>query len=343
VLQTIRHFLSLIRFSHTLFALPFALLAAMMAWHLRAIETAQARVDPYAAPALAKADATEFVHDSYVSIFGIRIPTNWTTRGTFAIRWLELAGILLCMVFARSAAMALNRLADRLIDAQNPRTAMRHLSAGTLTAGQVTIFAVIASAGFVLSTLLFLPNRLPLCCSVPVLLFLLGYSYAKRFTSLSHVWLGTALGLSPVAAWIAIRGEEVMAYPIDLLPSLVLGAAVAAWVAGFDMIYATQDVDFDQQAGLHSVPARFGVAGAVRLAAACHLATIGFLAALPLAFPAFGWIWWAGVAGVAGLLVYEHALVRPDDLARVNMAFFHVNAVISLGLLAVGFLDLMVT
>jgi 4-hydroxybenzoate polyprenyltransferase len=266
-----------------------------------------------------------------------------TDPPAFAIRWQELGGILLCMVFARSAAMAFNRLADRVIDAQNPRTAMRHLPAGTLTAGQVTIFAFGASAGFVLSTLMFLPNRLPLYCSVPVLLFLLGYSYAKRFTSLSHFWLGAALALSPVAAWIAIRGVAVLERPADLLPALVLAGAVLSWVAGFDIIYATQDFEFDRQAGLHSVPAWWGVAGALRLAAACHLATIGFLAVLPLAFPPFGWIWWAGVAAVAMLLMYEHALVRPDDLERVNTAFFNVNAVISLGLLAVGILDLIVT
>jgi 4-hydroxybenzoate polyprenyltransferase len=307
VLQTIRHFLSLIRFSHTLFALPFALLAAMMAWRLRAIESSQ------------------------------------STGGMFLVRWQELVGILLCMVLARSAAMAFNRLADRSIDAQNPRTAMRHLPAGALTAGQVTIFAVIASAGFVLSTLLFLPNRLPLYCSVPVLFFLIGYSYAKRFTALSHFWLGAALALSPVAAWVAIRGDVVLAQPGDLLPAVTLGAAVLAWVAGFDVIYATQDFDFDRQAGLHSVPVRLGVAGALRLAAACHLATIVVLAVLPQVFPAFGWIWWSGVAAVAGLLVYEHALVRPDDLGRVNTAFFNVNAVISLGMLAVGILDLILT
>jgi 4-hydroxybenzoate polyprenyltransferase len=209
-----------------------------------------------------------------------------------------------------------------------------------LSVRQVAAFAAACCAGFVASTLLFLPNRLPLYLAGPVLLFLLGYSYAKRFTALAHFWLGLALGLSPVAAWIAIRGEAVMQHPSDLLPALVLGAAVWAWVAGFDMIYACQDYEFDRAAGLRSMPVRLGVAGALRLAAACHLATIGLLAALPLVYPAFGGIYWAGVAAVAALLVYEHALVRPDDLARVNTAFFNVNAVIGLGLLAVGTLDL---
>jgi 4-hydroxybenzoate polyprenyltransferase len=306
MLQTTRHLLEMIRFSHTLFALPFALLAAMMAWHVQ------------------KIDATG------------------PNASGFLIRWQELIGIVLCMVFARSAAMAFNRLVDRKFDAANPRTAGRHLPAGVLSVQQVTAFEAASLVAFMASTLLFLPNRLPLYLAMPGLAFLLGYSYAKRFTELSHFWLGAALAATPVAAWIAIRGHAVLDRPSDLAPPLVLAAAVLSWVAGFDMIYATQDFDFDRQAGLHSVPARWGVASGLRLAAACHLATIGFLAALPLVFPAFGWIWWAGVAAVAALLVYEHALVRPDDLARVNTAFFNVNAVISLGLLAVGTLDLMV-
>jgi len=289
---TIRHLLELIRFSHTLFALPFALLAALMAW----------RQHPF--------------------------------------RWQELTGILLCMVTARSFAMSFNRLADRWVDAANPRTAGRHLPAGILSVPLVASFSAACAVGFVTSTLLFLPNRLPLFLSLPVLAFLGGYSYAKRFTALSHFWLGAALALSPVAAWIAIRGETVLANPADLLPPLVLGGAVLAWVAGFDIIYACQDYEFDRQGKLHSVPVHLGIAGALRVAAACHLMTIALLACLPLVYPFFGWVYWAGVAAVGVLLVYEHLLVRPNDLSRVNVAFFHVNAVVSLGLLIVGSLDL---
>jgi 4-hydroxybenzoate polyprenyltransferase len=292
--KTIRHLLELIRFSHTLFALPFALLAAVMAWQ----------------------------------------PTRF--------RWQDLAGILLCMVTARSFAMAFNRLADRRLDADNPRTAGRHLPARILSAWQVAVFAALSGAGFVSSTLLFLPNRLPLILSLPVLAFLAGYSYAKRFTSLAHFWLGTALGLSPVAAWIAVRGEAVLGDPADLLPPLVLGGAVLTWVAGFDIIYACQDYDADSKAKLHSVPVRLGIIGAMRLAAFCHLLTIGFLVCLPIVYPPFGWIYWFGAVAVAALLVYEHLLVRPIDLSRLNAAFFNVNAVISLGLFAVGSLDLLV-
>ncbi len=324
--KTINHLLSLIRFSHTIFALPFALLAAVTAWRLRAIEFPQ----------------TGKVHTLSV-IGGSSGPTVVFMQVgpfPFAIRWQELLGILLCMITARSAAMAFNRLVDRKIDAGNPRTAQRHLPAGILSVWQVTAFALACGAAFIASTLLFLPNRLPLYLSVPVLAFLCGYSYTKRFTSLAHFWLGTALAMSPVAAWIAIRGEAVLANPIDLLPALVLGGAVAAWVTGFDIIYACQDFEFDCEAKLQSVPARLGIAWALWLAAGCHAVAVLLLAVLPLVFPPFGVLYWAAVVAVGGLLVYEHAVVRPDDLDRVNTAFFNVNAVISLGLFAVGTLDL---
>lgn len=293
MLKTLRHLLELIRFRHTLFALPFALLAAVMAWQLT------------------------------------------TFRPT------DLLGIVLCMVAARSFAMAFNRIADRRLDAENPRTAGRHLPAGILSLAQVAVFATVCAAGFIASTLLFLPNRLPLYLSIPVLAFLAGYSYAKRFTAFAHFWLGTALALSPVAAWIGIRGQAVMMNPADILPALVLGGAVITWVAGFDMIYACQDYDADRRAKLHSVPVTLGISGALRLAAVCHLGTIALLAYLPSVYPYFGWIYWTGVAVVAALLMYEHAVIRPHDLSRVNVAFFNVNAVISLGLFAVGTLDLL--
>jgi 4-hydroxybenzoate polyprenyltransferase len=333
MLKTISHLLSLIRFSHTIFALPFAMLATLMAWHLRQIEV-----------------GTEFesielwdgihIHDMFFQIGSFKIDVDALLTSKFDIRWQELLGILLCMVTARSAAMAFNRLVDRKIDAGNPRTAGRHLPAGILSVGQVVVFTVACSLGFVASTLLFLPNRLPLYLSLPVLLFLCGYSYTKRFTSLAHFWLGTALAMSPVAAWIAIRGEVVIAEPLDLLPALVLGGAVMSWVAGFDMIYACQDFEFDRDAKLRSIPTRLGIAGALRLAALCHAVTVVLLGLLLLVYPPFGLLYGIAVAVVALLLAYEHWLVRPDDLDRVNAAFFNVNAVISMGLLAVGTLDL---
>ncbi len=287
------HLLELIRFSHTLFAMPFALLSAIMAWTVNALSVP---------------------------------PVTW--------RWHELLGIVLAILCARTAAMAFNRLADREYDAENPRTKMRHLPAGLLSAPAVALFAALAATGFVAATLLFLPNRLPLYLSLPVLAFLLAYSYTKRFTALAHFWLGAALMLAPIAAWIAIRGE------LDWAP-VVLGSAVLLWVGGFDIIYACQDVEYDRQRGLHSVPARLGVVGALRVAALCHVGTVLLLLVLPVAFPYFGGIYWAGCTAVALLLIYEHWLVRPDDLSRVNAAFFHVNWIISVGLLLVGTCDLL--
>ncbi|QJW95328.1 UbiA-like polyprenyltransferase [Frigoriglobus tundricola] len=285
-----RKLLELIRFSHTVFALPFALLAAALAW----------KDEP--------------------------------------ARWQDGVGILLCMVFARSAAMAFNRIVDRRIDAANPRTANRHLPAGTLSVGVVWAFTFLCCAGFVASTLLFYvrvpENPWPLYLSVPTLLFVMGYSLAKRFTSLAHFWLGVALMLAPVAAWVAVRGFT------DMAPPLLLGLAVAFWVAGFDIFYACQDAAFDVATGLHSVPARFGVATSLRIAAACHAVMFGLLVGLYFASPHLGGVFLAGLGAVGALLVYEHRLVRADDLTGVNRAFFHVNGVISLGLLAVVLVQL---
>jgi 4-hydroxybenzoate polyprenyltransferase len=287
MLPTLRSLLELIRFSHTLFALPFALTSAALAWKLS------------------------------------------------GFHGLQLLGILLGMVFARSAAMAFNRLADRRFDARNPRTATRHLPTGRLSVGAVRLFTLVSAAGFIASTTIFLlfDNPWPLYLSVPLLLFLCGYSYAKRFTSLSHYWLGAALGLAPLAAWIAIRGVVSLH---DLAAPLVLGGAVLFWVAGFDIFYACQDVEFDRQARLRSVPAVLGVPASLRVALLCHLIMLGLLVGLYwAAAPHLGWIYAAGVAAVALLLAYEHWLVRPDDLSRVNQAFFQVNGVISVGLFLV--------
>jgi 4-hydroxybenzoate polyprenyltransferase len=211
----------------------------------------------------------------------------------------------------------------------------------------VVLFTLVNSTAFVAATLLFLPNRLPLYLSVPVLGFLLAYSYTKRFTSLAHFWLGAALMLAPLSVWIALRGEILTGQPLDMLPAACLGTAVMLWVAGFDIIYACQDVSFDAQSNLKSIPVRLGVRGALRLAAFCHLLMILLLSALPLVDRLggpplqLGWIYAAGITSVAILLVYEHSLVRADDLTRVNLAFFQVNAVVSLGLFAVGALDLL--
>jgi 4-hydroxybenzoate polyprenyltransferase len=287
-MQQLRHFLELIRFSHTIFALPFAALAAVLAW----------------------------------------------SQPDTVFRLQDAVGILLCMVFARSAAMAFNRLADRRIDAENPRTATRHLPAGILSVRTVWLWTLACSAGFILSTLLFLPKQLPLLLSVPVLLFLCSYSYAKRFTSFCHYWLSAALMLSPIAAWIAVRNE------FALEPAL-LGGVIFFWVGGFDIIYACQDAEFDTNRRLHSIPARCGIAGALRIAFLSHLLTIGMLFLL-WSQTGLGLIFLTGVVLISGLLLYQHRLVRPDDLRKVNIAFFNVNAVVSFGLLVFGCLDLWV-
>jgi 4-hydroxybenzoate polyprenyltransferase len=292
-MSRLRHFLEMIRFSHTLFALPFALLSAALAWH---------------------------------------------RKNAFA--WIELVGILACMVCARSAAMAFNRLADRDIDAVNPRTASRHLPAGLIGVGATWLFTALCGAGFIGATFLFYlaepPNPWPSYLGLPVLLFLAAYSYTKRFTALAHFWLGASLLLAPVAAWIAILGID------DLMVPIVLGLAVLFWVAGFDIIYACQDADFDRQARLHSIPARLGVGPALRVATVCHVIMLALLGTLyTLAHPPLGEIYLAGLAAAALLVLYQHAIVRPNDLSRVNQAFFQVNAIISIGLLLVGLIEVL--
>jgi 4-hydroxybenzoate polyprenyltransferase len=282
--------LEMIKFSHTLFALPFALMGAALA-----------------------------VSKPGVVVSGIK---PWV-------------GILICMVGARSAAMAFNRIVDRRIDAKNPRTATRHIPSGVLSTQSVAIFTVVSCSIFLAGTAMFLPeNPWPLRLSSPVLLWLLGYSLAKRFTSLAHVWLGVALGMAPAAAWVAFRGE------LSLTPVL-LGLAVTFWVSGFDILYACQDYDFDTKAGLHSIPARFGIGRSLKIAALLHLVMVCMLVGVGISMP-LGWIYFGGVLVVASLLVYEHSLVKPEDLSKVNVAFFQMNILISIGLLCVTLADLLI-
>jgi 4-hydroxybenzoate polyprenyltransferase len=298
---TLRTYLELVRFSHTIFAMPFVIMAVLIAG---------AAVD---GPAI----------------------------GAGSAPWMRpFVGILVCMVTARTAAMAFNRLVDRTIDAANPRTASRHLPRGAVGVAEVLGLVVVSCAAFIAATLLFLPNWLPLMLSVPVLAWLLGYSYAKRFTMFAHVWLGVALGLAPVAAWIALRGVVVLNNPADILPAAILGLAVSVWVAGFDTIYACQDAEFDAAHGLQSIPARLGVPRSLKLSAILHGLTLLLLTLLPLAVPQLGAIYWLALAAITALLMWEHSIVRPDDLSRVNEAFFNANAVIGIVLLAAIAADL---
>jgi 4-hydroxybenzoate polyprenyltransferase len=269
-LRDLRVTLEMIKWEHSIFALPFALCGAMLA-----------------------AGGLPTAH--------------------------QVAWIIVAMVAARSAAMAFNRLADASIDAANPRTSARALPAGQLTPAFVATFVVISSVVFIAAAAEL--NRLALWLSPVALAVLLLYSYTKRFTRWSHLMLGFALGIAPSAAWIAVRGS--------LDPRiLLLTAAVTFWVAGFDVLYACQDFDFDRTSGLHSIPRYLGISRALWVARAFHVAMLLLLAALLVAF-GMGKLAIAGVAVVAVLLAYEHSLVAAGDLRKLNAAFFTMNGVIS--------------
>jgi 4-hydroxybenzoate polyprenyltransferase len=285
--MSIRLYLSLVRFPHTLFALPFAVMSACLA-------------------------ARGF-------------PDGRT------ILW-----ILVAMVAARSAAMAWNRLVDRRIDAQNPRTAGRELPSGKLRPAGVLVFTLASCAAFVLAAGML--NRTALALSPAVLAVLLGYSYAKRFTALCHFWLGAALGLSPLGAWVAVVGSR--AWSTCGVP-LLLGAAVLLWTAGFDILYSCQDVEVDRREGLHSIPRSLGIAGALRLSSALHALMVALLV-LVGSIAGLGIVYGAGVLVVAALLAYEHWIVKPKDLSKLDVAFFTVNGFVSLVFMAFTLLDLFV-
>ncbi len=233
--------------------------------------------------------------------------------------WSQVFWIVVAMVGARSAAMTFNRIADRDFDARNPRTVKRALPAGHLTLRFAAAFTAVSAALLVLAA--WELNPLAFKLSPVALALLLLYSYTKRFTLLSHIVLGMCLGLSPVAAWIALRGDVNWAV-------IFLGVAVTLWVAGFDIIYACQDVEFDHTMGLHSMPKKFGIAAALYASAALHILMLALLV-MVAQMSGLGWIALGGLALVAALLAYEHLLVKPSDLSRVNAAFFTINGYIS--------------
>jgi 4-hydroxybenzoate polyprenyltransferase len=270
----IRTVLEMIKFEHSVFALPFALVGALLA---------------------ARA--------------GGALPT---------VR--QLLWIVVAMVGARSAAMTLNRLADIEYDRRNPRTANRALPAGELSVGFAWMFTAVSSAVLVLAA--WQLNPLALKLSPVALAILFFYSYTKRFTAWSHFVLGFCLGISPAAAWIAIRGS------LDWR-MLILCAAVTLWVGGFDVLYACQDVEFDMAAGLFSIPRKLGIARALEIARGMHVVMVIMLAWLAWSFH-LAWPAWVGIGVVAALLAYEHSLLKPNDLSKMNAAFFTVNGYISL-------------
>jgi len=240
--------------------------------------------------------------------------------------------LIVALVSARSAAMAFNRLADAEIDSANPRTAARALPAGLLSRQFVSLFVAVSSLVLILAA--WMLSRLAFYCSPLALAIIFGYSYTKRFTRWAHLCLGLAMGIAPAAAWVAIRGT------MDAR-ILIVTAAVMFWGAGFDILYSCQDYDHDCRAGLHSVPRFFGIAGSLVLARIFHLVAFALFLWMIYAF-ALGWIAIAGVLLVGGLLVYEHSLVRADDLSRLNAAFFTMNGLISMLLLALIACDLLV-
>jgi len=293
-LASIRVWAEMVRLSHSVFALPFALTAAFLAG--RSIE---GRGRPY---------------------------------------WGQLGLIVLCMVAARSVAMTFNRIVDAEIDARNPRTAGRPLPAGKLTRAAAYAMLVLAAITFGLGCLgfhLFYGNTWPILLSGPVLTYLCGYSFTKRFTKWSHFYLGSSIALSPVAAWLAI-------HPATLgLPTVLLMLIVTCWIAGFDIIYACQDVDIDRRDGLFSLPARIGVPRALGVARAAHATAVIGLALLGISAQ-LGVVYSVGVALAAALLIAQHILVRPHDLRRVNLAF-SLNGGVSILLAAAAITDVLLS
>ncbi|MBP6963163.1 MAG: putative 4-hydroxybenzoate polyprenyltransferase [Armatimonadetes bacterium] len=283
VLAKVRTILEMIKFEHTIFALPFALTSAFLAAN--------------------------------------GMPSLW------AMLW-----ILVAMVGARSSAMAFNRIADLHYDRLNARTAGRALPIGAVRLAEVWWFTLGSAAVFVLAS--WMLNPLAFALSPVALLIVLGYSYTKRFTSLSHLVLGLALGIAPVGAWIAVTGR------LDFAP-MVLSAAVMFWTAGFDIIYSLQDLEFDRKQGLFSIPKALGPAAGLLVSRGFHLAAVLLLTWFGMILE-LGTLYWVGTALVAGLLAYEQGLVRPDDYSRVNVAFFSTNGLVSIGFLIFALVDLLV-
>jgi len=275
--KPVRDFLELIKFEHTIFALPFAYLGMLLA------------------------------------------AQGWPT-------WHQFLWITIAMAAARTLAMGFNRIADRWIDSRNPRTAIRPLVTGAISMRTAWVGTLVA--GMVLAFAAWMLGPLPLRLLPGAFLFLLGYSFTKRFTWLSHFILGFTDGLAPVGAWAAVRGTL---FTADDLPAWILLAVVTLWIGGFDLIYACQDVPYDRQDRLHSIPARFGISFALRLSSALHVLTVLLLALLGYQ-QSLGWPYWVGLILVAALLTWEHLLVKPHDLSKIDVAFFNINSYISITL-----------
>lgn len=260
----------------------------------------------------------KFSHSIFAMPFALA--SGWIAARSVHVAPWQWGLIVVCMVSARTAAMGTNRIVDREFDAANARTAIREIPSGQISVGAARAFTAFAAVVFVAASFLLHP----LCgwLSPVALAVVCGYSYAKRFTAWVHVWLGAALGLAPVAVWIALTGG------ISTVP-LLLAAAVLTWVSGFDILYSLQDEAFDKGRGLHSVPVALGRVGALWVSGGLHVGTVVLLAALP-AFAPLGWPYWVGWAAITAVLGYEHWLVRPNDLSKIDKAFFDLNGYVSL-------------
>ena len=299
-MSTIKSYLSLIKFSHTIFAMPFALIGFSLA--------------------ITNKNPIQIFNDGQ---WNLNRTIGWGWDITNSVWWEGLYHkfllVLLCMIFARSAAMAFNRYLDRKWDALNPRTAIREIPKGIITPKNALTFTIISSALFIACT--FFIN--PLCFALlPVALaVVLGYSYTKRFTPLCHLILGTGLALAPIGAYLAVTGT------FQLLP-LLFSFAVLFWVSGFDIIYALQDEEFDKQNKLYSIPAWLGKAKALRVSEILHFFSAACVV-LAGKLGQFGWLYWLGLLVFGGMLVYQHSIVKPTDLRRVNLAFMTANGIAS--------------
>jgi 4-hydroxybenzoate polyprenyltransferase len=280
----ISNYLSLVKFSHTIFAMPFAMIGFFLGYY--------------------------YLHEQ----------SGWFGEPGNNSLLLRLLLVILCMVFARSAAMAFNRWLDKHFDALNPRTAIREIPSGIISANNALIFVIINSIAFVATT--WFINKLCFYLSPVALFIILFYSYTKRFTALCHLVLGLGLSLAPIGAFLAVTGR------FDMLP-ILFSFAVIFWVSGFDIIYALQDVDFDVSHELHSIPARLGKEKALRVSVLLHVLSALCVIAAGIYGQFWGIWYWGGVAVFVGMLIYQHSIVKPNDLSRVNLAFMTANGIAS--------------
>ena len=288
-MKKVKNYLSLIKFSHTIFAMPFAMIGFFLG------------VVAY----------TSIVPGWHTVIFPPQFDWNALL--------MKFILVILCMVFARSAAMAFNRYLDRSFDAKNRRTAIREIPAGILRANSVLLFTIVNCILFIVCT--FFINRLCFYLSPVALLIVLGYSYTKRFTALCHLILGVGLSLAPIGAYLAVTGE------FTWLP-ILFSLAVIFWVSGFDIIYALQDEEFDKSQKLYSIPAWLGKSRALRVSECLHVLCAACIIGAGF-YANFGWLYWVGVFVFTGMLIYQHSIVQPDDLRRINLAFMTTNGIAS--------------